>query len=306
MNERDHHLDAAWRAASVEAPPTALDDAIRAAARRDVGASPRRRSPTPHWWPLAAAATVAALAVGIVELIPPDAVNDPPRVATAPIAEKASAPAAPSARPSSEGFAKDAAPEPPKRATSPPTAAVSAPMRAKSAIAKESPQDSSARQPKEAPRQAESMTAKAETAPALDKVDRADSLNAASSGAIKDVPRMQTPFPAATPPAAPAAVTIPPSDDRMASAQDAARKPAQSFSGAGATPALDAAPRQETKIASANGAPLRPVDEWVASIRRLRAEGKIADAAKELAAFHDAYKERAESLLPNDLKATQP
>ena len=37
---RDPELDATWRAASREQPPAALDDAIRAAARREVGAKP--------------------------------------------------------------------------------------------------------------------------------------------------------------------------------------------------------------------------------------------------------------------------
>ena len=39
---RDPRLDAAWRAASREEPPAALDDAIRAAARRGVGAARSR------------------------------------------------------------------------------------------------------------------------------------------------------------------------------------------------------------------------------------------------------------------------
>ena len=38
---RDARVDAAWRAVSREEPPAALDDAIRAAARREIGAGPR-------------------------------------------------------------------------------------------------------------------------------------------------------------------------------------------------------------------------------------------------------------------------
>ena len=38
---RDPRLDAAWRAASHEEPPVALDAAILAAARREVGARPQ-------------------------------------------------------------------------------------------------------------------------------------------------------------------------------------------------------------------------------------------------------------------------
>src|SRR5262249_18467189 len=43
------------------------------------------------------------------------------------------------------------------------------------------------------------------------------------------------------------------------------------------------------------GAP-RPAEEWIKLIRRLRAEGKDEEAAKELAAFRAAYKERADQL----------
>ncbi|TMH11885.1 MAG: hypothetical protein E6H68_14985 [Betaproteobacteria bacterium] len=75
MSEIDPELDATWRAASREQPPTALDDAIRAAARREVGAKPGGFGAAPRWWPLAAAATVAAIAVGIVQMTPPEQVT---------------------------------------------------------------------------------------------------------------------------------------------------------------------------------------------------------------------------------------
>ena len=53
----------------------------------------------------------------------------------------------------------------------------------------------------------------------------------------------------------------------------------------------------------------RSVEDWIKLIRDLRAEGKLAEATKELAAFREAYGERADSLLPQDLrdlKAPQP
>jgi hypothetical protein len=75
MSETDSELGAAWRSASREQPPAALDDAIRAAARREVGARPGRMRAPPRWWPLAAAATVAAVAVGIVQMTPPGQVT---------------------------------------------------------------------------------------------------------------------------------------------------------------------------------------------------------------------------------------
>jgi hypothetical protein len=54
-----------------------------------------------------------------------------------------------------------------------------------------------------------------------------------------------------------------------------------------------------------DSAPLAP-DEWIKRIRRLIAEGKNEDAARELLAFRREYKERSESLLPSDLRAFKP
>ena len=54
-----------------------------------------------------------------------------------------------------------------------------------------------------------------------------------------------------------------------------------------------------------DSAPLAP-DEWIKRIRRLIAEGKNEDAARELLAFRREYKERSESLLPRDLRAFKP
>src|ERR1700682_3075433 len=75
MSEIDPELDATWRAASREQPPAALDDAIRAAARREVGAKPGRLRAAPRWLPFAAAATVAGIAGGIVQMTPPEEVT---------------------------------------------------------------------------------------------------------------------------------------------------------------------------------------------------------------------------------------
>jgi len=71
--ERDRQLDAAWSAASREEPPAPLDAAIRDAARA-VDAAPRPRRDKHWWYPLAAAATVAVLAVAIIQLAPPQQV----------------------------------------------------------------------------------------------------------------------------------------------------------------------------------------------------------------------------------------
>lgn len=79
--ERDLHdaaVDAAWRTHLVDEPPRALDDAILAAAHRAVSAPPvdahrpATRGRWQSWAPLAAAATLAVVAFGVVELAPHD------------------------------------------------------------------------------------------------------------------------------------------------------------------------------------------------------------------------------------------
>jgi len=107
--ERDREVGTAWRAASREEPPPALDAAIRAEARRAVGAAPGRER-SKHWWyPLAAAATVAVLAVSIVQLMPPE------QVAPTVVAEQSAVPRAAQnevARQSAGADARLAAPPP--------------------------------------------------------------------------------------------------------------------------------------------------------------------------------------------------
>jgi hypothetical protein len=47
------------------------------------------------------------------------------------------------------------------------------------------------------------------------------------------------------------------------------------------------------------------IADWIALIRRLRAEGRADDAAKELTAFRKAHADH-ERLLPPDLRDWQP
>jgi hypothetical protein len=93
-------LARAWKQASDEQPPARLDAAILAAARRSVGkdvadpkAPPGRTRPWSRWmpWqPLAAAATVAALAFVLVQTLPREREVAPPiRIETTPPAPSA-------------------------------------------------------------------------------------------------------------------------------------------------------------------------------------------------------------------------
>jgi hypothetical protein len=47
----------------------------------------------------------------------------------------------------------------------------------------------------------------------------------------------------------------------------------------------------------------RSIEEWIKRIRDLKNAGRQDEAAKELAAFRNEYGERADTLLPADLRA---
>lgn len=59
-----------------------------------------------------------------------------------------------------------------------------------------------------------------------------------------------------------------------------------------------------TEARNKDRAPL-PVADWIALIRRLRDEGNVVDAARELAAFRAAHADH-EKLLPPDLRDWHP
>lgn len=334
MSERDHQIDAAWKAASVEAPPSALDDAIRAAARREVGAGPRR-SRTPRWFPLAAAATVAALAIGVVQLAPRDQVTSATHISTAPVPEFPAAPA-----PSPVQSAAEPEKSQPTRENASPAPVVATARNAGSAQfqadAKPAPAAAVRDEPKlkteDASRRRVEPQDKAEAGSSSDRLARADEASRAASAVetrkyaaapaaaapsapmSPPAPPPMTPAAPPPPPQAPSVAGAPPRafpaspanvqalQDNLDAARSAANAPARSFGALESNPAQAGAARQDAKVAVAKDASARSVDEWVALIRRLRADGKIADAAKELAAFHDMYKDRAEGLLPADLR----
>ena len=112
--ERDSTLTAIYRAAGEEAPPVALDDAIRAAARREVGARPRPAGfAFGHSWrvPLSIAA-VLVLSVSLVTLLQEEApeLAAPPRAEppTIEVERKPAAGAESGPATSSQGFVPDA------------------------------------------------------------------------------------------------------------------------------------------------------------------------------------------------------
>ena len=374
MSEIDPELDATWRAASREQPPTALDDAIRAAARREAGAKPGRLRAAPRWLPFAAAATVAAIAVGIVQMTPPEQVTPaaiPAATHTASDAARREAKAdteQPSAdRPQRQAPSVAPAPEAQRDAAKP-----MAKEQRRGAV-DENDRDVLARNRSDgfagAPRKAfqeKKVLAPGQEPQRMEESERAQDFKqktelAAASSAARPNPAVSArpassvarnepqPFPAtpapaesgatkvppqmaaAAPPPAPASAAAPApmlaerkfaaqssatgalSDNRAGkSADDIAAvgrmsnaEPAQA-QGANAlekrkADMADKAPLERRK----DSAPLAP-DEWIKRIRRLIAEGKNEDAARELLAFRREYRERSESLLPGDLRAFKP
>ncbi len=297
MTDIDNKLDAAWRAASREEPPAALDDAIRAAARRAVGAGPSRRARHMRSWPLAAAAVVTVFAVGIVQLMPPE------QVTTAIVADNTSrqvAPreqdvAAPAPAPAIDTPASRKQLAQPSAAPPPVPTIALAEKTPPVAPSGAGPSATGAMSPAR-DRDIAELKAKLEAmAPEKNaKQSRAEPFPAAPAESKKatDAPVATSPPPMLAAASKPAAAA-PEGTARVARASRADEAPAA------APPALaKMAPESDR---AKDSAPRTP-DEWIKLIRRLQSEGRKDDVTKELAAFRAEYKDRADALLPADLR----
>jgi len=289
MNEIDRQIEAAWRAASRDQPPVALDDSIRAAARRAVAAAPGKKPKSwwrvkTHWLPLAAAAAVAVIAFGIIQLSPEE------QITPTMIAEQSPLP---------HGVGTDASKLPPpdaveqdmRRPAPEPFAAPPARRDRGSAtdpIAKQRAEEE--RQVAAAPERALAPSSKAGAATSGKALTHSEPFPAQQSDVAGNNPTVTTPA------AAPRLSAIPPSE-----------APSEAYGQLGAQTENKQARSELSKPAAVgttqakNAAP-RPAEEWIVLIRRLRSEGKTDEAAKELQAFRAAYKEQAEQLLPADLR----
>ena len=314
--ERDPRLDAAWSAASREEPPPSLDAAIRAAARRAVDAAPRPKRDKHWWYPLATAATVAVLAVGILQLTPPEQVaptivadmTAPPREANKDVAR----PVAPSDTKTVEPSAAITAPSP----AATPSPPAQAPARRAQGVAAGSVAGERALAPaSESDTLKQSRAAKRELAAqdkfASAKPDAATANTAPPPSAAAPAPvapPRSEPFPAA---AAPEPRRDAYADERKAAANAAGAAAPQVARSAAAPSAEEAQMRDRVaaaKVATAKAkeGAARSVEEWIKRIRDLKNAGRQDEAAKELAAFRNEYGERADALLPADLRAMKP
>lgn len=136
---RDPGLDAAWNALSREEPPDALDARILAAAHRAVGAAPQRTEvreatrPERWWWPLAAAASIGAVAFGLLQVIGPQSADVP--LAERAVVSDVPMQSLPSAPPAARPALEQARVAPPMPATAPEPAPSAPPALAQDAAA---------------------------------------------------------------------------------------------------------------------------------------------------------------------------
>ena len=277
----DPRFDAAWRALSSEEPPKSLDAAIMAAARREVGAGPQKIATREaiadrrRWWPLAAAATIAAIAIGVLQLTTPDQIGAPASDKTV-----VSDVPTPASRPAPEMPTTPSRPEEPK------------------------PEAGNALRAEQAPTRADSPRRQA---PAPES--RAPAKRELAAG---DTSAMAEPFPAAPTQPAVAAAPVgilaapapPPASAPLLSAQRAQESASAQPAPLAKMAAGRAADAGADEARAKDRGPL-PVAEWIALIRRLRDEGKSADVAKELAAFRAVHADH-EKLLPPDLRNWRP
>ena len=287
---RDPRVDAAWRAASREEPPPALDAAILAAARREVGAGPQsaRGREAMHasrrWWPLAVAATLGAITFGLLQSVTPDRLG-------APVSDNAIVTDMPT--PVAKPVPEIVKPLPPKEASTPSDGNEAGEGRA--APRADSPQRTATAERAHPRTNAPPGPATATKEPAERKMESAS----------RDGSALPEPFPAGSRQPGPAAIA------------DATTTAAPAIAGGIAPKSAPAEPSPVAKMAAGGAnegraeearvkdrAPL-PVAEWIALIRRLRAEGNAADAARELAAFRAAHIDH-ERLLPPDLRDWRP
>jgi hypothetical protein len=296
MNESEHdrRLDAAWSAASRDEPPPALDTAIRAAARRAVGGAPGSRR-SKHWWyPLAAAATVALLAVGIAQLTPPE------RVAPASVADTADA----QREALADGTPQTAAVEPPL--AGPPGVPTAVPAGEEQRVAKPAPGAAAGTRAGErarvagAARQEPAVVTQAPASPPNPVAGATTDLAAANTA-----PRATAPAPA-SPRAEPFPAAAPVELHREGSLEE--RSPVENAPAAARVEPVPAPSRAlgarmaHADAAKTADASARSVEEWIKRIHDLKSEGRLEEAAKELTMFRSAYGERADALLPADLR----
>jgi hypothetical protein len=274
--ERDREVAAAWREASRQEPPPALDAAIRAEARRAVGAAPGGRRHRRWRYPAAAAATVAVLAFGIARMTSRDQVEPILVADQAPRQAPASAP--PEQRAANTGASAPSAPNAIAPATKAATDAKVA-----------------SRNRAQAPPESPSLPAK--TAP-IQKQEAAPGERFAAPPSEGSAIAQQSNAPQPAAPDAKAKERLARElqlAERDVAASRSVEAPAAAGMGLAKISVLD-----ETKARQAGA---ESVEAWIARIRDLKSRDQLEAAAKEIAKFRETYGDRADALLPEDLRS---
>jgi hypothetical protein len=296
MNEpdsRDPRLDAAYRDAATDEPPAAIDERIRAAARRAVAAGPQsleaqaraeaQRSWAARWRvPVSIAATVV-IAVTLSYMVQDDEVRrariDGVPAGPAPAQESSAAPPPPA--PAAPAAKAQEAPAP----ATPPAADAAAgvphfepgagPFPASPPAERQAPAVGGASASADRARENAALAKEVEQRQA--ELERRVAEEAGRSSAQ----RLQSaPAPAAVPPPAPAPMAKPdPTRERAFADRPAGRLEREAASGVA-----------DQKV--------RTPEEWLEDIRRLKTQGRTEDVAKELAEFRKRYPDYK---LPADL-----
>ena len=326
-NERDPELEKLYRAQSREEPPPALDAAILAAAHRAVASAPRKAGeatrPQRWWMPLAAAAAIGVIAIGVIQQMPKESAIDATSVATAPTSvppparSPAPAPAPPAPAPPA---APEAAPPPAAQAPVATMEQRSVPADAGALAKKQKAADAVGAAPPPPPALAAAKPSSEKSAPAQSARDNKlvaepapvpfpaapapQKTEAASGEAKRDMPAEQPmaaqrkdAFREERQNAAPALAGAPPPPPPASA--PAARMRAQSETAAGAVA------QSRSAIDPEMSALARDPDAWITRIRKLRDEGNTAQALRELKEFR-ALVPDAERRLPPDLRTLQP
>jgi hypothetical protein len=269
--ERDREVAAAWREASREEPPPALDAAIRAEARRAVGAAPGGQRHRQWRYPAAAAATVAVLAFGIARMTSRDQIE--PIIVADQAPRQAPATAPPEQRTES---AAASAPRATNQTAPAPKAATDAKVASRNQA--QAPRDSPPVPAKTAPVQKQQ--------PAPGERFAAPPPEAATVAKRSDAPQ--------------ASADAPPREPQAPQSPAVARSEARRSSVASAPMAVAKVSSLDELKAKEAGA--ESVEAWIARIRDLKSRNQLDAAAKEIANFRAAYGDRADALLPEDLR----
>jgi len=317
---RDDVLGKAWRAQSQDLPPPALDTAILAAAHRAVGSGPRDAGkqameatrPQRWWMPLAAAATIGVVVIGILQVAPHapvDALIGERADSSERAARKAEAPNVAPPVASSATAPVPAIPPTPPVAVGVPAPVPAAPAPQKQAMVTESPRAPRAAVPQPFPADAGAKKLEADSASREEErknaaeVSRKDGADSGAAGGVATAP---------PPPAAPAmaqrarAAAAPPAalgklDSRMR--ENSTARDEATASSAPAAASTRQAPSELTSAELQQRA--RDPEAWIAEIRALRNSGRNAEAAAQMREFR-RYVPEAESRLPADLREWYP